>query len=681
MRRPVNLRSVLLGLAGVCFICILTPYNDYAVNNTLLVGSYLPLGLLMFLLTIVLLVNSPLRKWRPQWALSAGELTVAVAMTLAACGVAGAGLMRFLPTTLVALYNKAAPSRDYRELLTQADLPDWMFPTLKGETIPERASEPVIQNFVQRIPHDADESAVWREVLSAWVTPALAWAIFVAAMFTGVICLMVIVRRQWVENERLPFPLAGVYHSLIEAPEPGRTFNALFRSVGFWIACLFVLVLHSINVMSVYDPQHFPNVPLGYQFQLLFSEPPWVYLEWHAKQAVVSFCVIGITYFLQTKIAFSLWFFYILSQALRMTSMQYQVEITPGERADQAVGAAVVFVGMILWIGRHHWALVIRQMFRPPREGEPQGRYLPYALAGWGFVASILTMSIWLTVAGAKFWAALAIVLLMFCSFLIIARVVSETGLIFVQMSAIDSRFWIYLAELGLRVPPSTALLSKLVPMTSASDLRESLGGYTSQSLKLADETSYGHERNWRRVIPFTLCLLLAVTVAYVVAGISSLYVEYSYAATLDRAQTEPINEYAMERAIITNVLAPASDYVKGRSPVEPHNRAAHFSAGAGLTALLAALRLRFASWPLHPVGFLLVYTYPLTRIWLSVMIGWIAKVLIVNYGGAQLFRAARPVFIGMIIGEVGAAAVWLVVSLVRVAMGLDYSRVNVLPI
>src|SRR5690606_35378034 len=126
----------------------------------------------------------------------------------------------------------------------------------------------VIQNFVQRIPHDADADAVWSQVLSAWATPALSWAIFVGAMFTGVICLMVIVRRQWVENERLAFPLAGVYHSLIEAPEEGRMFNALFRSTGFWVACLSVLVLHSINVMNVYDPQHFPKVPLGYQFQL-----------------------------------------------------------------------------------------------------------------------------------------------------------------------------------------------------------------------------------------------------------------------------------------------------------------------------------------------------------------------------------------------------------------------------
>src|ERR1051325_5789614 len=51
-RKPVNLRSVLLGLLGVIFICTLTPYNDWAVNNTYLVGNYLPVGLLLFFLPV-----------------------------------------------------------------------------------------------------------------------------------------------------------------------------------------------------------------------------------------------------------------------------------------------------------------------------------------------------------------------------------------------------------------------------------------------------------------------------------------------------------------------------------------------------------------------------------------------------------------------------------------------------
>ena len=87
-------------------------------------------------------------------------------------------------------------------------------------------------------------------------------------------------------------------------------------------------------------------------------------------------------------------------------------------------------------------------------------------------------------------------------------------------------------------------------------------------------------------------------------------------------------------------------------------------------------LRLRFAWWPLHPVGFLLCSSYPLHKIWLSVFIGWILKVLVVRFGGAAMVRVAKPVFIGMIMGEAAAAAFWLVVTLIRALNGLHYERV-----
>src|SRR5262245_59586969 len=72
--RAITWRSVLLGMAGVVLICGLTPYNDYALNNTFLVGNNLPLGLVMLLFMITVLINAPLSRWRPQAALSSGEI-------------------------------------------------------------------------------------------------------------------------------------------------------------------------------------------------------------------------------------------------------------------------------------------------------------------------------------------------------------------------------------------------------------------------------------------------------------------------------------------------------------------------------------------------------------------------------------------------------------------------------
>src|SRR5688572_2775222 len=96
-RLPVNLRSVILGIIGVVFICALTPYNDYALNNTFLIGNFLPIGLLMFFVLFVAVVNAPLWKWAPRHAFGAGELAVALGMVLVSCALPSSGLMRYLP--------------------------------------------------------------------------------------------------------------------------------------------------------------------------------------------------------------------------------------------------------------------------------------------------------------------------------------------------------------------------------------------------------------------------------------------------------------------------------------------------------------------------------------------------------------------------------------------------------
>jgi hypothetical protein len=105
-----------------------------------------------------------------------------------------------------------------------------------------------------------------------------------------------------------------------------------------------------------------------------------------------------------------------------------------------------------------------------------------------------------------------------------------------------------------------------------------------------------------------------------------------------------------------------------------------HIGVGAGITAVMSVMRLRFANWPLHPAGYLMVYSYPMQMIWFSIGIGWLAKVMIVKFGGASMYRSVKPLFMGLIIGEVGAAAFWLVVSLVLNMFGVQYNAINLLP-
>ena len=77
----------------------------------------------------------------------------------------------------------------------------------------------------------------------------------------GMLCLSVIFRRQWVENERLPYPLASVYSRWSRSPGPAGCSTRLFSSRWFWIAAGIVFLIHGFNAMSKYDPRIWPAIP------------------------------------------------------------------------------------------------------------------------------------------------------------------------------------------------------------------------------------------------------------------------------------------------------------------------------------------------------------------------------------------------------------------------------------
>src|SRR5437762_14181065 len=95
-RPAANWRSVLVGAVGVIFVCALTPYNDYVANNTHLIGNFLPIGAMLYLMAFIFGVNAPLWRWAPRHALKSGELAIAFGMVLVSCAIPASGLMGHL---------------------------------------------------------------------------------------------------------------------------------------------------------------------------------------------------------------------------------------------------------------------------------------------------------------------------------------------------------------------------------------------------------------------------------------------------------------------------------------------------------------------------------------------------------------------------------------------------------
>jgi hypothetical protein len=483
-RRPVNFRSVILGLIGVVFICGLTPYNDWVVNNTYLVGNYLPIGLLLFFLTFIMVVNGALWRWRERWAFNSSELAVAMGMVMVGCGVPSSGLMRYLPAALIGVTYQPGVEPSYVKMFQTLDLPKWIFPSMNSTHPVDRANEAVVQNYWGRTPGvgptwaDHFHAVPW----AAWVTPAVAWGVMIFAFWGAVLCIAVIVRRQWVENERLPFPIAQIYLSLIEPPAKGRMLNALFRSPAFWGAAGVLFFVNGINALAQYDPRHWPKIPLGYDLTSILTEGFWRYTEPEdpgalgLRRNVIYFSIVGITFFLQTKVAFSLWFFYVFFQIERILwGALWGGSFSYFQQQDQQVGSLLPFFLAMVWVGREHWKMVIRQMFLREREGDVRGRYLPYSLAGWGLVGCLAIMVGWLVAAGASVIGAAFLVMLIITIAVVVARVVAETGLLFVQLGFPYWRPWIEMIKspLAIRTTGRSFFYHGLFSMVIGHDVRE----------------------------------------------------------------------------------------------------------------------------------------------------------------------------------------------------------------
>jgi hypothetical protein len=172
----------------------------------------------------------------------------------------------------------------------------------------------------------------------------------------------------------------------------------------------------------------------------------------------------------------------------------------------------------------------------------------------------------------------------------------------------------------------------------------------------------------------------LSLVVGYIVSCASSLACYYRNASPITSRVQTLINPSPMESLPRRDITDPLARWADGRGATKAHDPWVHVGIGAVVTAALYVLTLRYAGWPLMPLGYLVHGYWYMQVAWFSVFLGWLAKALLVRFGGASLYQAARPAAIGMIFGEAFAAGAWLVVNLLLAAAGYDYQRTAFLP-
>jgi hypothetical protein len=503
----------------------------------------------------------------------------------------------------------------------------------------------------------------------AWIKPILAWGIFAAAMMATLVSIGRLILEQWMTNERLPMPLVQVQAALIEPPESGFALNKLFRTPTLWIAMGGVFAILMLSCLNTYFPRYFPTIPLKYDFRGILSEEPLSFLRDNVKQAAVSFTVIGVTFFIRSRAAFSLWATYLFMNLIDVQQGMRQGEIPVGIWQDQHLGACIAFIGAILWIGRHHWMRILRIAFGGRRDASDG----PYRSTFWIAVIGTTVMFAWLLVVGVRPWVAATIVLFILVAHVVVSRVVAETGLPFYRTT-------IGIHQIYTNMPTSwlsakdvffASVFNVLGPVTT----RDSVMTFTQTGLGVAASAGVDEkkERGLGRVMAW------ALLIGFLVAAPATIYCQYSYPTPSSDEARPARNYFGAEYVPQRDVRNRVNDHSRGTFPGKAYSPGVQVATGFGVTALLEFLSLRFAAWPLLPVGYVVSYGSFIGNAWFSIFLGWLAQRIVVRLGGAKLFERARPFFIGIIFGECLAAGVWLLINAILVANGFESKRVTFL--
>ncbi len=662
--RSITARSLTIGTLMVGLVCGVTPYNDYVVSNTMMVGFFLPVIVVLLMVGLVVLVNAPLHRFAPKHALSTGELGVILAMTLVSCGIPGQGMMRTLIPTLISPFNRGSADPQFWKNFLNLHLPGWLFPI---KDMSEGTSSTIMQWFYNRVP--PGESAPY----DAWVVPLIGWGVFMGAMVATMLSLASIITPQWAINERLPFPIAQVQQALIEAPRPGKALNDLFRSQLFWVATAGVVAIHSLLALHDYFPKTVPVIKLSYDLQGIITEEPWVGFSRFLKTAQIYFSFLGLAYFISSRVSFSLWSIYLVTELISMNMRRIGETMPVGEGAwlDQHLGSSVAFLCGVLWIGRHHWATVIRQAIRPSTDLRAP-RYRAAVLIA---IAGLAVMVVWLLAVGVQWWVAVMIVAMVMLVHVVTARVVAETGLAFIRIFSSPLQIITNLPTTILR--GNDVFFASVFHMNGPLHTRESIFGFMMHGVRVNDSI---HPENTGGRKGLILAMAWAAMFGFAVASASSLYCYYKYSIPLGNTNEPTLNAVATQNWPKEVLADPLNRWSDGKFAPKTYSPGWHMGIGVVVTIILQVATLRWTWWPFLPVGYLVSMTWYVQLGWLSVFLGWLCKLLIVKYGGASAYQKAKPFFIGLVVGEALAAGLWGLINLCLAMAGETYHATKLLP-
>jgi len=668
-RRAPTWRGWAVGFLSVVSICLCVPHAEYVIRHTMLSDSLFPFSALFVLAAMVLLVTVLTSAARASLALTRQDMVLVYCMALVVSAIPGAGLCAMWVATISGSQFFSRPENRWNETITPRYPESWI---PRDPVSPDAPGPRPVEWFYSGLP--PGESIPW----GAWVTPFLTWLIPLCCLFALMFGLCLLLRRQWSERERLPFPLAQLPQEMTTGWDGGKA-KPFFRDRAVLFGILLVFLLHGWNGLTDYVVL-LPRIPLDPMLDPYLSEPPW-------RGLTPFWCflfpsVVGLTFLLSLEVSFSLWFFYLVMKCGQLAAIRagwgqtgwdfYGQEGTSGIFSQQGMGALIAMVLLGAWMARRSLGKSLRAALgfpSPPAELEEIPPRVPWVLVACGIVGMVG----WLACFGVPVWYSLPAVLLAIVMMTGFTRICCETGIFYTQISVFPAHLCSMVLTPAAMGAHHWFLLRVWDRMMVGDQFRVLAMPNIMNALHLASVT--GLKR--RSVVAgAALALIVAVPLGFA----SLLHTGYHIAGGA-RTTGWAFGWYMQgECSRMSATLTELESYENRRSEAaaggsalaaeeqprvaKPDTSALGWMALGGIVfAVMAFLRNYLFWWP-HPIGYVAwMGQWPLINQWFSFFLGWCIKFAAQRYGGMRFYLRARRFFMGVIVGEAVVAVLWLIVA------------------
>lgn len=632
MRTGITVRALVAGTLSAAAIGGGAAYENLMISGSTMNFDYSMGAALFFFALFAMVINPAIGGMRRSWAFSRSELAVVYIMAAVACVLPTNGLVgNLIPAISGGIYYATAENNWLETIIPH--LKPWLLV----------ADEAGVKGFYEGL--SRGEAIPW----SVWLRPLGMWSLLLAGFFGSLIALMSLLRCQWVENERLLFPLVQVPIAMIGEEGDRRTggFAEIFRRKVFWMGLSVPLLMYSIKALHHYNA--------------IFPEglPTFIHIGFANNTVVIpvgiNWAGIGFGYLLTTKLSFSVWFVAVLTILEEVVFMR--LGLFSGERllyntspsvypAYQGAGALLMFSVMMLWTSRRYLKGVAEQAWR----GEPRGEneIMSHRSALLLLATSVIVMAGWLVAAGLHAWASALFMVFYFLVILGITRVVVEGGLAVSRIPIIPGDMVI--TSVGSQALGATGVSALGMTFAWGGEMRISAMSAVAHGLKLA-QTTIKHQRN--RLLT---AIVAAIFVSLACAVGTILYLGYHHGA-INLSATWFFGTAAGGRVF---------DFISYHVTQDSSTRWASMGfmgIGAAVQTLLTIAYQRVPWWPIHPLAFPIGAVWCTHQVAASMFFAWIAKVATLHYGGVRLYSAVKPLFLGLILGQYLTGGLWLVID------------------